>query len=166
MYAFSASPKRCVLLYTRPRLLSVIAKFGLALPQRSASPQPSDALPKGSTEALSSKPIGPSAAPVAAAAPAAARDCLKIDTYDSSALSSNSTFTEMAWKVDVSNSCQEAFDVKVMFKLYDKDEFELDTDTAALRIEGNSVGKARGKMLVSPPEKARRMAKQGVSLRY
>ena len=102
--------------------------------------------------------------PVAAAP--TVRDCLKIDTYDSSSLSSNSTFIEMAWKVDVSNSCQEAFAVKVIFKLYDKDDFELDTDTEALRIEGNSVGKARGKMLVSPPEKARRMATQGVGLRY
>jgi hypothetical protein len=89
---------------------------------------------------------------------------LKIETFDSSVLSSNNTFTEVAWKADVSNSCAESRAIRVTFTLYDKDEFELDSDTADLHVDGNSVGKARGKMLVSPPEKARRMSRQGVSL--
>jgi hypothetical protein len=54
--------------------------------------------------------------------------------------------------------------VRVTFKIYDKDEFELDTDSKDLYIGGHDVGKARGKMLVSPPAKAHRMAKQGVGL--
>ena len=133
----------------------VIAKYGLALPQTPAA--------TATAETVSAKPV---VSPRQAPPTGIAKECLKIETYDSSTLSSNSSFTEIAWKVDVSNACPETFDVKVIFKLSDKDEFELDTDTETLRIGGNSTGKARGKMLVSPPEKARRIAKQGVSLRY
>lgn len=73
-------------------------------------------------------------------------------------------FTELAWKVDVSNSCAEAFRIRVTFTVYDKDEFELDSDSEYVYVPAGGIGKARGKMLVSPPEKARRMAKQGASL--
>jgi hypothetical protein len=95
-----------------------------------------------------------------------ASTCLKIESFDSSVLSSNGTFTEVAWKADVANSCSEVFNTKVVFKLYDKDEFELDSDSETLSIGPNSTGKARGKMLVHPPEKARRMARQGVHLSF
>jgi hypothetical protein len=67
-------------------------------------------------------------------------------------------------KADVANSCAEAFSVRVNFTIFDKDEFELDSDSEDVLVPANSIGKARGKMLVSPPEKARRMARQGVSL--
>lgn len=73
-------------------------------------------------------------------------------------------FTELAWKVDVSNSCTEAFSVRVTFTIYDKDEFELDSESEDVYVSAGGTGKARGKMLVNPPEKARRMARQGVSL--
>lgn len=54
--------------------------------------------------------------------------------------------------------------MRVVFSLYDKDEFELDSDSKSLHVPASSTGKARGKMLVSPPEKARRMARHGVNL--
>jgi hypothetical protein len=73
-------------------------------------------------------------------------------------------FTELAWKVDVFNSCTEAFSVRVTFTIYDKDEFELESDFEDVYVPAGGTGKARGKMLVSPPEKARRMARQGASL--
>ena len=79
-------------------------------------------------------------------------------------LSSNDVFTELAWKADVTNSCSQPFSVRVNFTIYDKDEFELDSDSEDVLVPPSGVGKARGKMLVSPPEKARRMARQGVSL--
>ena len=91
-------------------------------------------------------------------------DCLKVQAYDSSVLSKNDVFTELAWKADVSNSCVEAFNVRVVFTIYDKDEFELDSDNAGIPVPASGTGKARGKMLVSPPEKARRIAKQGVRM--
>jgi hypothetical protein len=90
--------------------------------------------------------------------------CLKISTFDSSVLSSNEVYTEVAWKVDVSNGCDRPFSVRVNFTLYDKDEFELDSDHEDVFVPARGTGKARGKMLVSPPEKARRMARQGASL--
>jgi hypothetical protein len=131
-----------------------IAKYGLAMP---TMPQPPGGA--GSATAVSARP---STAPAGAGSKGA--DCLKIETFDSSVLSSNDVFTELAWKADVTNSCAEPFTVRVNFTIYDKDEFELDSDSEDVLVPPNGVGKARGKMLVSPPEKARRMARQGVSL--
>jgi hypothetical protein len=102
--------------------------------------------------------------PVTSPRASSAASCLKFGEYDSSVLQANSVYTEVAKKADVVNSCDESFNINVVFTLSDKDDFELDSDRQAIRIEGNSTGKARGKMLVSPPEKARRMAKQGVSM--
>jgi hypothetical protein len=132
-----------------------IAKYGLAMPTMpqaagSAAPPPANAGRKATA--------GP------ATTGSRASECLKIETFDSSVLSSNDVFTELSWKADVMNSCSEPFSVRVNFTIYDKDEFELDSDTEDVLVPANGVGKARGKMLVSPPEKARRMARQGVSL--
>jgi hypothetical protein len=132
-----------------------IAKYGLAMP----SPTPA-AASAGSAPASQAR----RAAVTPAAGGSKAADCLKIETFDSSVLSSNDVFTELAWKADVTNTCSEAFSVRVNFTIYDKDEFELDSDSEDVLVPASGVGKARGKMLVSPPEKARRMARQGVSL--
>ena len=93
-----------------------------------------------------------------------AADCLKIQTFDSSVLSTNDVFTELAWKVDFVNSCAMPFSVRTTFKIYDKDDFELDSASENIYVAANGLGNARGRMLVSPPEKARRMTKQGASL--
>lgn len=132
-----------------------IAKYGLAMPVVSqgspeASKPPSTAVPRSTT-------------PASVAAESKAGGCLKIETFDSSVLSSNDVYTELAWKVDVVNSCAEPFAVRVTFSIFDKDEFELDSDIEEVFVPANGVGKARGKMLVSPPEKARRMARQGAN---
>ncbi len=132
-----------------------IAKYGLAMP---TIPQ----RPAGLGTRTVTEARGPSTNPAAASSKAA--DCLKIEAFDSSVLSSNDVFTELAWKADVANSCSESFKVRVNFTIYDKDEFELDSDREDVFVPPNGVGKARGKMLVSPPEKARRMARQGVNL--
>jgi len=136
-----------------------IAKYGLAMPAAPAETPPA-------TKTESKIASASSATNPAAVAPSrqGAGDCLKIETFDSSVLSTNDVFTELAWKVDVSNSCAEPFGVRVSFTIYDKDEFELDSDSEEVYVPARSTGKARGKMLVSPPEKARRMARQGASL--
>jgi hypothetical protein len=132
-----------------------IAKYGLAMPT-----MPQSAGGAGSGTAATAQ--RPSPGPIAAGSKGPG--CLKIETFDASVLSSNDVFTELAWKADVTNSCAEPFSVRVNFTIYDKDEFELDSDNEDIVVSRNGVGKARGKMLVSPPEKARRMARQGVSL--
>jgi len=136
-----------------------IAKYGLAMP-----PAPSETAP--ATQTGSKIGSASSAATPAVDAPnrQGAGDCLKIETFDSSILSTNDVFTELAWKVDVSNSCDQPFSVRVTFTIYDKDEFELDSDSEDIYVPAMGTGKARGKMLVSPPEKARRMARQGASM--
>lgn len=137
-----------------------IAKYGLAMP---SAPSGTDASTK--TESKIGSASSSSAATRAAEAPSrqSAGDCLKIETFDSSILSTNDVFTELAWKVDVSNSCDQPFGVRVTFTIYDKDEFELDSDSEEIYVPPIGTGKARGKMLVSPPEKARR-TRQGASL--
>ena len=79
-------------------------------------------------------------------------------------LDSNNSFTELAWKVDVASTCKEPYRVRVRFVIMDKDDFELDDDTETILVPAGGIGNARGKMLVSPPEKARRMAVQGARL--
>lgn len=93
-----------------------------------------------------------------------AAGCLKIQSFDSSVLSTNNVFTELAWKVDVVNTCATPLNVHAIFKIFDKDDFELDSASQDVYIPVNGIGNARGRMLVSPPEKARRMTKQGASL--
>lgn len=133
-----------------------VAKYGLATPTPTGdSPQASKPAPPASAG---------SANPGSGTSDSKPSNCLKIDTFDSSVLSANDTFTELAWKVDVINSCGEPFSVRVTFTISDKDEFELDSDHEDISVPANGIGKARGKMLVNPPEKARRMAKQGASI--
>jgi hypothetical protein len=138
----------------------LIAKYGLALPAVAAA-QPAPTEPGPRTESARSSVTPSTDAPPSRPA---AGECLKIETFDSSVLDANDVFTELAWKVDVSNSCTEAFSVRVTFTIYDADEFELDSDSEDVYVAAGGTGKARGKMLVSPPEKARRMARQGASL--
>jgi hypothetical protein len=100
----------------------------------------------------------------APSAAANASSCLKLENVDSSVLSKNDVFTEVAWKADVVNSCSSSFQASVKFSLYDKDDFELESDDQKVVIPASGTGKARGKMLVSPPEKAARMTKGSASL--
>jgi hypothetical protein len=136
-----------------------IAKYGLAVPS-----VPVEGRVATETESKSRPASSPAAPTAAVENQKGAGDCLKIETFDSSVLSTNDVFTELAWKVDVSNSCPEPYSVRVTFTVYDKDEFELDSDYEDIYVPAMGTGKARGKMLVSPPEKARRMARQGASL--
>jgi len=138
----------------------VLAKYGLTLPTPASAGAEQPAAPAAAG-------IEKRAAQKAHAASGMGKeqnDCLKIESFDSSVLSTNDVFTELAWKVDVSNSCTEPFSVRVRFVVYDKDEFELDSGNETVYVPAHGVGKARGKMLVSPPGKARRMAKQGASI--
>lgn len=74
-----------------------VAKYGLAMP-----------LPSAETGAAAKTPSKTASSIPAASADEiskrqGASDCLKIEALDSSVLSSNDVFTELAWKVDVSN---------------------------------------------------------------
>ena len=79
-----------------------------------------------------------------------ARDCLKVADFGSITLDYNDTFAQVAWKVDVQNSCDTPFYIRVRFVLKDVEEFELDSDTKTIKVPANGMGKARGQMLVSP----------------
>lgn len=129
------------------------AEYGFAIPEIQAAP--------GASAPVLTAPATASPAP---SPQPSARDCLEIASFDSSVLSSNDVFTELAWKVDVDNSCDRDLGVRVTFAIYDDDDFELDSDSEDVFAPSNGTGKARGKMLVSPPEKARRITRQGASI--
>jgi hypothetical protein len=133
------------------------AVYGIVLPQKVAAASPAATAPQDGAK------VETAAAP---SVNASLKDCLKIDSFDSSVLSTNNVYTEVAWKADVKSACSESRNVKVTFTLYDKEDFQLDSDHERVQIAPGSVGKARGKMLVGPPEKAGRMTRQGVSLSY
>ena len=114
------------------------------------------------TPVPSSPPTTPSVPATAAGDPA--NDCLKIEDFDSSVLSRNDVFVELAWRINVANSCAQQFRVSANFSIYDSDDFELDSDDETVLVPANGTAIARGKMLVSPPSKAQRMSKQGASL--
>jgi hypothetical protein len=94
-----------------------IAKYGLAMP---TMPQTADGTPIGSAASDRRPSAGSSAVGSKGA------ECLKIESFDSSVLSTNDVFTELAWKADVTNSCSEPFSVRVKFTVYDKDELLLE----------------------------------------
>lgn len=124
------------------------AKYGLATPMPTASPEAG--ISSGAT------PAAPASNPTA--------DCLDIEDFDSSVLDRNNTFVELAWRVNVMNSCGQPFQVSVSFSIYDSEDFELDSDNETVLVPANGTGIARGTMLVSPPSKAQRMSKQGAAL--
>jgi hypothetical protein len=134
------------------------AKYGLAQPSQASASAGTSPTDKATSSVRTVGQAPPSQEKTGA------RDCLKIETFDSSVLSTNDSFTELAWKVDVTNGCPEAFGARVTFTILDKDDFELDSDSEDVYVPANGTAKARGKMLVNPPEKARRMAKQGARL--
>ena len=86
--------------------------------------------------------------------------CLSIALMDSSVVDDR----HIAWKVDVKNKCNEPYDVLVEFTVFDKDEFKLDDDSERIFIPANGVGKARGKMLIYPPEIMPRIERIGASI--
>jgi hypothetical protein len=137
----------------------LIAHYGIATPLSvsvASAPAKSESNVAANTAQTNSGPEHQTAS--------VAESCLKIGTFDSSVLSTNNVFTELAWKVDVSNSCDQPFQVRVTFTIYDKDDFELDSDSKDVYVAAHDTGKARGKMLVNPPEKARRMSRQGAKI--
>lgn len=144
----------------------LVAQYGIVVPALKASPKAvSDSATGIGERAGSPTETSSSAAASGGSTTRPNNTCVKIGTYDSSVLSSNDVFVELAWKADIENSCDVPAQVEVTFKIFDKDDFELDSDSKSVVVPAHDVGKVRGKRLVSPPEKARRMAKQGVSLK-
>jgi hypothetical protein len=150
----------------------LVAKYGLALPSPpktiGGTNEPSTTLPVAGRAGESTggrKALGPGLEPSGAKrGESQPGKCLAIGDFDSSVLDSNDVYTELAWKADIKNTCDREFSVRVRFVIYAKNEFELDTDDETVIVPANGIGKARGKMLVSPPEKARRMARHGVQI--
>ena len=106
----------------------------------------------------------PGGTPTSTTAANPTADCLQVADFDSSVLDWNDTFVQLAWKVDVSNSCSQPFTISVRFAIYDANDFELDDDTERVMVPASGSTTARGTMLVSPTSKASRMTKQGASI--
>lgn len=83
-----------------------------------------------------------------------ARAMLTIELIDSRVLKATAYYTELSWKVDVKNTCNELFEMYVTFTFYDKDDFEIDSDFKLITVPANGIGKARGRSMIES-EKAR-----------
>lgn len=140
----------------------LISRYGLFMPQTSTP------VTLGESEKISRKVPGETKKEaIEAKAPKKEDDaaaCLKVENLDSSILSSNEYFVELAWKADVKNACDRLFRIRVKYTIYDKDDFELDSDDEYVTVPSNGVGKARGKMNIYPAEKAHRMSKHSARL--
>ena len=110
-----------------------------------------------------SRKITPRSEPAGQSQTVRVKDCLEVADFGSRLLDYNRVFAKVAWKVDIANSCDLAFAVRVRFALQDAEEYEVDHDTKDIRIPPNGIGKARGDMLVSPSEGYKRVEFNGVS---
>lgn len=55
-------------------------------------------------------------------------DCVIADSVASSVLTSNSSYTELAWRVELSNGCSQSQSADVTFRIFDANQDELDYD--------------------------------------
>ena len=122
---------------------ALAARYGLAVPEvESDAIKPNSA--DGKLESTTSNPATTDLKMESAS------ECLRVVDFGSSLLDRNDTFARVAWKTDIENSCKRDFVVLVEFALTDEEDYEVETDRQEISVPANSVGKARGDMLVHP----------------
>jgi hypothetical protein len=92
-----------------------------------------------------------------------ALSCLTVQNVDSSLLERDELYMRLSWQADVANSCATPFDVRVVFKIFDKNAFELDWAMEYISVPANGIGKARG-ILFGETGTISRLAKQSATL--
>ena len=94
-----------------------------------------------------------------------AGSCISIGNLEYKELSSNSTYSEISWKTDVSNACAQTYESTFYFHVHDSNDLVLDYDLETnLSYAGNSTRTLTGTMLISPPELVTDIAKLSAKL--
>lgn len=92
---------------------------------------------------------------------AAQEDCLTSADLSAIALTENSSYSEVSWKVTISNACDYPVEISAKWEIFDADDFLLDTDYVFGQfIAPNSSETLRSIALVSPADNAQKFVKQ------
>ena len=92
---------------------------------------------------------------------AADEDCIVAKNLSAINLTSNSSFAEVSWKVDVTNECSYPISMGYKWEAFDADAFLLDSDSGyGELIPPNQTLTINSIALLSPPEKATQLNSQ------
>jgi len=88
-------------------------------------------------------------------------DCINASNLSAINLTSNSSFAEVSWKVDVTNSCSYPISMGYKWEAFDSEQFLLDSDSGFGEIipPAQTVS-IKDIALLSPPEKAEQLVSQ------
>lgn len=138
---------------------AIAARYGLAtIAVQSLLPEGGASALAGSPPKVSDRlPITPTVRDLKPRSPTI--DCIEYQNQEWVVLDRNRIFHEVAWKVELRNKCDYAISVSVEFGFLDANDFEIDMARGSVSIGANSSSIARGKGLISPPEKAARVVK-------
>ncbi len=100
-------------------------------------------------------------APAATAPPKV--NCVTLGDLRSKVVSKGGAYWQLAWKTDVTNSCDQSVQARATFTVYDGDDFKLDSDTERVTLAPSAVTKIRGKMMLEANH-GKQMARTDVSL--
>ena len=98
---------------------------------------------------------------LSSAAQADDTDCIKASNLTAINLTSNSSFAEISWKVDVTNSCSYPISMGYKWEAFDSEKFLLDSDSGFGEIiPPDQTVSIKDIALLSPPEKSEQLASQ------
>ena len=98
---------------------------------------------------------------LSSAAQADDTDCIKASNLTAINLTSNSSFAEVSWKVDVTNSCSYPISMGYKWEAFDSEKFLLDSDSGFGEIiPPDQTVSIKDIALLSPPEKSEQLASQ------
>ncbi len=88
-------------------------------------------------------------------------DCIRASNLSSINLTSNNSFAEISWKVDISNTCSYPISMGYKWEAFDSDDFLLDSDSGFGEIiPPNRTVSIKSIALLSPPAKAQKVYRQ------
>lgn len=98
---------------------------------------------------------------------ASVQTCLELSGIGARTLDRNEVFTEVSWRVEIANTCDQPLVLRVTFRFLDDQDFELDTDSARTSVPPNDRVVVSGRALISPAGLADRIHKyQAVATRF
>lgn len=143
----------------RQELAQAHDRFQQNLRQALNPPEPpvqARADPPAETPAVKEEPSQPTPPP--------SRKCLELGDFGSRQLDINNTYAEMAWRVEITNNCDQPQLVRVTFRFLDKQEYLLDQDVSVAAIPAGEKVVVSDKTLLSPPDKASQIGRFAVSI--
>lgn len=108
---------------------------------------------RGTTVPL--RPPLPTALPEPPPEPMSITNCLEIDALTTKVVSRSRWYDDVAWKIEISNRCDEPFATKVRIQFLDSQGFEVEYTLARAYIPGNDTNGATGSTMLSKAQSSR-----------